>query len=143
LFGDRFWSRTVTSDEQLVKTCRYVIENPVRAGLCSTPEEWPWSALEPGLREHEQKEHDADHAVHREERRIQPAQIAGPHKRVLVGEENAHRRNAEPVPPASPQTRSDRGEKRDRQRMEQARTRERAAHAEARRSRMQTLRKVD
>jgi putative transposase len=34
LFGERFWSRLVESDEQLVNTCKYVLENPVRAGLC-------------------------------------------------------------------------------------------------------------
>jgi len=73
LFGERFWSRTVKGDEDLVNTCRYVIENPVRAGFCAVPDDWPWSALEPGLGDHERNEYDADHAVHGEERGIQPA----------------------------------------------------------------------
>src|SRR6266480_5937527 len=29
LFGERFWSRLVENDEQLVNTCKYVLENPV------------------------------------------------------------------------------------------------------------------
>jgi putative transposase len=43
LWGDRFWSRLVESDEELEATCRYVLNNPVRAGLCTTAAEWPWS----------------------------------------------------------------------------------------------------
>jgi putative transposase len=43
LFGDRFWSGVIESDEQLTKTCEYVLENPVRARLCQTPDDWLWS----------------------------------------------------------------------------------------------------
>jgi REP element-mobilizing transposase RayT len=50
LFGDRFWSGLVETDEELASTCRYVIENPVRAGLCAAPEDWPWSAGRAGFR---------------------------------------------------------------------------------------------
>jgi putative transposase len=32
----------IRSDESLVRLCNYVAENPVRKGLCATPEEWPW-----------------------------------------------------------------------------------------------------
>jgi putative transposase len=28
----------------LLEACRYVVLNPVRAGLCAHPEEWPWSS---------------------------------------------------------------------------------------------------
>ena len=31
-------------DEQLLETIRYVVRNPVRAGLCATPEHWRWSS---------------------------------------------------------------------------------------------------
>ena len=44
LFAGRFHSKPVTEDDQLAQTCRYVMWNPVRAGLCERPEQWPWSA---------------------------------------------------------------------------------------------------
>ena len=43
LFGDRFWSEPIEDDEHLRNTCVYVVSNPVRAGLCARPEDWPWS----------------------------------------------------------------------------------------------------
>jgi putative transposase len=43
LFGDRFWCRVV-AEERLENTCRYVMANPVRAGLCEGISDWPWSA---------------------------------------------------------------------------------------------------
>ena len=44
LFRNRFWSKPVEGDEQLLGTIRYVVQNPVRAGLCATPEHWRWSS---------------------------------------------------------------------------------------------------
>jgi REP element-mobilizing transposase RayT len=49
LFGDRFWSREIESDEQLTDTCRYVLANPVRAGLCPTVDAWRWSGSRYGF----------------------------------------------------------------------------------------------
>jgi putative transposase len=49
LFGDRFWSGLIETDEELEATCRYVLENPVRAGLCASPPEWRWSASRYGV----------------------------------------------------------------------------------------------
>jgi len=49
LFGDRFGARVVEDEEYLAEVCRYVINNPVRAGLCATPADWPWSACRYGL----------------------------------------------------------------------------------------------
>jgi putative transposase len=49
LFGDRFWSGVVESEVYLEAACSYVIWNPVRAGLCELPEEWPWSWSRYGL----------------------------------------------------------------------------------------------
>ena len=43
LFGDRFSSRVIEEDAYLDVACRYVLENPVRAGLVSHAEDWPWS----------------------------------------------------------------------------------------------------
>jgi len=44
LFRNRFWSKFIESDSQLLGTIRYVVLNPVRAGLCSAPELWRWSS---------------------------------------------------------------------------------------------------
>lgn len=44
LFGGRFWSSVIDSDEHLRAACVYVVANPVRAGLCATAEEWRWTA---------------------------------------------------------------------------------------------------
>jgi putative transposase len=43
LFGERFWCKPLEEDE-LERTCIYVMHNPVRAGLCDDPSQWPWSA---------------------------------------------------------------------------------------------------
>ncbi len=40
----RFWSALVTTDRQLLATARYIVLNPVRAGLCATAADWPWSS---------------------------------------------------------------------------------------------------
>ena len=54
LFSDRFTSRVIEGEDYLVQACRYVVENPVRAGLCESAEDWAWSHLRrpygPGLR---------------------------------------------------------------------------------------------
>jgi REP element-mobilizing transposase RayT len=43
LFGDRFAAWTIRDDEHLRAACAYVLQNPVRAGLCDSADEWPWS----------------------------------------------------------------------------------------------------
>jgi putative transposase len=43
LFRARFSSRVLESEEHLRAACRYVLLNPVRAGLCARADEWPWS----------------------------------------------------------------------------------------------------
>jgi hypothetical protein len=40
----RFKSFAVQRDEHLITTLRYVLQNPVRAGLSETVHEWPWSS---------------------------------------------------------------------------------------------------
>jgi REP-associated tyrosine transposase len=44
VFGRRFYSSLIESDHHLLAACRYVVLNPIRASLCSRPEEWPWSS---------------------------------------------------------------------------------------------------
>ena len=44
VFFRRFHSVVVESDRQLVDTMRYVLRNPVAAGLCARPEDWHWSS---------------------------------------------------------------------------------------------------
>jgi putative transposase len=44
LYEGRFGSILIERDEQFLELCRYVALNPVRAGLCSAPEDWPWSS---------------------------------------------------------------------------------------------------
>jgi putative transposase len=50
VFADRFSARVIGSEEYLFDVCAYVVLNPVRAGLCQTTEEWPWSWSSYGLR---------------------------------------------------------------------------------------------
>jgi REP element-mobilizing transposase RayT len=44
LFQRRFHSVLVESNWHLVELCRYIVLNPVRAGLCAHPREWRWSS---------------------------------------------------------------------------------------------------
>jgi REP element-mobilizing transposase RayT len=44
LFGGRFKAHLVQSDNHLLTTARYVVLNPVRAGITATAAEWPWSS---------------------------------------------------------------------------------------------------
>lgn len=43
VFAERYSSRLVETERYLGQACTYVLENPVRAGLCDSPEKWPWS----------------------------------------------------------------------------------------------------
>jgi putative transposase len=42
--GSKYLCVPVLSDEHLLTCYRYVMHNPVRAGLCERPESWPWSS---------------------------------------------------------------------------------------------------
>jgi putative transposase len=44
LFGRRYWDALMASDEHLLECCRYVVLNPVRAGICLLPGDWNWSS---------------------------------------------------------------------------------------------------
>jgi putative transposase len=44
VFRSRYHSGLIETDGHLLEVCRYIALNPVRAGLCSRPEEWNWSS---------------------------------------------------------------------------------------------------
>jgi putative transposase len=44
LFQARYWSQIIDTDGAFSDTLRYIVANPVRAGLCGRPEEWRWSS---------------------------------------------------------------------------------------------------
>lgn len=44
LFERRFWSRIATTERHVAELARYVVLNPVRAGLVRVPEAWEWSS---------------------------------------------------------------------------------------------------
>jgi putative transposase len=44
LWQQRFYS-TVMDETHTIAAMRYVELNPVRAGLCARPEDWPWSSI--------------------------------------------------------------------------------------------------
>jgi REP element-mobilizing transposase RayT len=43
VFASRYSSRVIESEQYLRDACTYVLLNPVRAGLCRRPDEWPWA----------------------------------------------------------------------------------------------------
>lgn len=44
LFKNRFGAVLQETEDQLLWTLRYAVRNPVESGLCSEPDEWPWSS---------------------------------------------------------------------------------------------------
>jgi putative transposase len=44
LFERRFWSRIALTEAYVLELSRYIVLNPVRAGLARRPDEWPWSS---------------------------------------------------------------------------------------------------
>jgi putative transposase len=45
VFQGRFYAGLVESDWHLLELTRYIAMNPVRAGLCVAPSDWPWSSF--------------------------------------------------------------------------------------------------
>jgi putative transposase len=45
VFAERFSAWVLEDDDHFEATLAYVVGNPVRAGLCRSPEEWQWSGL--------------------------------------------------------------------------------------------------
>ena len=44
LFQGRFHTVVVEKESHLLELCRYLVLNPVRAGMAAAPEVWPWSS---------------------------------------------------------------------------------------------------
>ena len=44
LFKNRFHAVHLESDVHLLESCRYVVNNPVVAGMCANPGDWGWSS---------------------------------------------------------------------------------------------------
>lgn len=44
VFQERYDSRFVQTESHLYEVCRYIALNPVRAGICESPADWPWSS---------------------------------------------------------------------------------------------------
>ncbi len=43
---NRFHAEPIEEESHLLEACRYVVLNPVRAGMCETAEAWPWSSYQ-------------------------------------------------------------------------------------------------
>jgi putative transposase len=44
LFGERYYSDAIESDDHMLAVHRYIARNPVKAGLVETPEDWRWAS---------------------------------------------------------------------------------------------------
>jgi putative transposase len=44
VFENRYHPVPIEREEHFLEVCRYVVLNPVRAGLCDDAGEWPWSS---------------------------------------------------------------------------------------------------
>jgi putative transposase len=44
LFGRRFWDEPIETDSHYFEACRYVVLNPIRAGVEAALGTWPWSS---------------------------------------------------------------------------------------------------
>ena len=45
VFERRYRSELIERDSHLLEACRYVVLNPVRAGMCERPEDYDWSSF--------------------------------------------------------------------------------------------------
>ena len=45
LVRDRYWSRRKADEPALLTAYRYIVDNPVRAGIVARAEDWPWSSF--------------------------------------------------------------------------------------------------
>ena len=46
LFQDRFRSEAVEDDGYFLTALRYILQNPVKAGICDSPEKYPYSSMQ-------------------------------------------------------------------------------------------------
>lgn len=40
-----YWDRFIRDENHFIQAVNYIHENPVKAGLCNSPEEWQWSSI--------------------------------------------------------------------------------------------------
>jgi putative transposase len=52
VYQGRFHARPIESSAELVRVCRYVERNALRAGLVERAQDWPWGSLSERLRRH-------------------------------------------------------------------------------------------
>jgi putative transposase len=45
LFRNRFWCELIETEARYLQTARYIVLNPIRAGICRSPEAWRWSSF--------------------------------------------------------------------------------------------------
>lgn len=45
LFGERYHPAPIRTDAHLLEAARYILLNPVRAGICGRPGDWRWSSF--------------------------------------------------------------------------------------------------
>jgi putative transposase len=50
VYQGRFKTEALEATDNLIRTCRYVERNPLRAGLVGRAQDWPWSSLSDRLR---------------------------------------------------------------------------------------------
>lgn len=50
LFQGRYGAELLESEEHYAEACRYVLLNPIKAGIVKRAEDWPWSGVAPGKR---------------------------------------------------------------------------------------------
>ena len=48
LWMREYWDRFIRDEEHYRKTVEYIQQNPVKAGLCQSPDAWQWSSAFPG-----------------------------------------------------------------------------------------------
>ena len=48
LWMREYWDRYIRDEQHFVRAVDYIHRNPVAAGLCATPDAWPWSSAAPG-----------------------------------------------------------------------------------------------
>lgn len=46
LFQDRFKSEAIEDDKQFLTVLRYILQNPVKAGICKKPADYPWGSYQ-------------------------------------------------------------------------------------------------
>lgn len=49
VFEGPYGAELIQTEAHLLETYRYIAMNPVRAGICDRPDEWPWSSYRESL----------------------------------------------------------------------------------------------